>query len=561
MHDYSQTFDEKKYKEYLEDKNKLCVITESYINRYNDNYKTDVNNILFKESLDCYIFNKLKNEPDFIKNNSKYMSNYIIHIIKICNSDNLEFTTNILFRDKNIRNIIYDKYLYNNKSFIENSIEKNNNRYDFIINKIKNKHDVSQDELNFIANYIYRVRNPKLDGVRDFIKFLFGDIKNTNLKMNYAVLDGLLSYLPFYYGDGVTNVRYCLGDLDNGKVIDGPGHSSGRFNYIAVNRSKFKDVDLKSIKDSSVERLKQGSDITFLIVFAFHEITHKLQAKNSISKYYNNYGVSMIISKILNKNYSDYYRNHDSDEVEIMANEVGWQKSENFYHEYYTGKDKTTLINNCYINKNTSSARRVFATKTDKNNKEYYYSNYDIEKLKELIKKNPKYLSEYPMLKQFFSDDGQKILLSYMYKSNIWNKPTGIEFISYFFNNNGINAMINFLEKKKLSDEYVINLISNIYYFIDKSFNNIDLIDYVIEHESLGEYKRSIDSLDLNKAEKLKFQHYSIAVKNKEKVKPLLYKLKELYPNHTKYIEQSCTFLEGKIGNYKKKLELKPKNK
>lgn len=562
MYDYSKTFEEDKYIEYLRDKEKLNNITESYINRYNDNYKAEVSNILFKESLDCYIFNKIKNDSKFIDNNSNFMINYINHIIKIYRKDSLEFTTNILFRDKNIKDIIYNKYFNTNKTLIDDSVEKNNNRYDFILNKIRNHHGISQDELNFISNYISKVRNPNLDGVTDFIKYLFGDIKNTNLKMSYEVIDALLSYLPFYYGDGVTNVRYCLGDSDGGKEIGGPGHSNGKYDYIAVNRSKFKNVNFKSIKDSKVERLKQGSDITFLIIFAFHEITHKVQNKNSLSNFYNDIGTGFIIRNILNDTYSDYRKNHDSDEIEIMANQIGWQKSESFYTEYYTGKDKEALIKNCYVNKITSSARRIFAKKTDNNNIEYSYSDYDIINLKQIIKNNPKYLEKYPILKQFFSPDGQKILLSYMYKSNIWNRSTGIEFINYFFNSNGINAMINKFDELKLNDTYVQNLISNIYYFINKSFSDIDKIDYVIEHKSLGEYKKEIHSLDLGKTDGFKLQLYFIAVNNYKKAKPLLEKIKLLYPQHINYVEQICTFLEEKIDKYKNKfVEKKSKNR
>lgn len=526
---YINTFDISYYKYYLNNQEELDKLKKAYINKYNLNKTIEVRDILFKESLDHYILKQITDDYSFLY--SKEMTNYIKYIISIYNYNSLELTTNIVFRNKKIKDNILNIYLSKYKDNIERKRLENSELYDKIINKINNKENITQNELDYVAEFIANIKNLNLEGYKIFLKYVFGDMKNTNLVFSIQVQDAVLAYLPFYYKDGVTNVRYVLGDTDFSFDIKGPAHSTGISNYIAVNRNIFKNIDYKSIENSNVERLKIGNDITFFMIVAFHELTHQVQKLNCKSSIYDDMGMGYIIKLILNKKNSDYKINHDSDEIEIKANEVGWKKCVSFYNDFYSGKDKDRLVRNCIVNNNTSKARRAFSYKLDNNKNKVPYSDYDIKNLVSIINSDKSIIEKYPMLKNFFNPDTGVIRLSCMYNFNIYTKSTGKEFINYFYNNNGINAMINHLNNKKLSNEQVIYLINNLTYFILDNLNKkIDDILYVLNHKSSGEYRNSED-FSLENSLNLIKRYYIQSCKHYELVKPLLDKIYFMYPD------------------------------
>lgn len=546
--EFINTFEEKEYQRILKDKQLLANLKDIFINKYstdNDNIKIDVVDLLFKESLDHYVYRELTNNPDFI--NSNEMWNYVKYIIDIYNVSSMELNTNVVLRDNKLRQQIIDKYLPKYKEILEEKSKKDNDKCDKIIQKIEKNISVTQSEFDYACEYLAKLRFPQLKEYEILLKYIFGEMKNTNLKLSYQAQDFILTYVPYFYDDGYAkDVRVVLGTSDRKREIKGPAHSAGSSSYVAINKKAFSDVNLKSIDDSNVERLKIGSDITFFMIVNFHEITHQIQRKKSKSSIYDDQGMAHIIRGILNRELKDYKANHDSDGIEIDANMHGWKNADAFFNKFYSGVDKERLHHNCYVNSNTSSIRRVFAYKKDKDGKYFPYDEYDISNLVAILKNNPSYLDKYPMLKIFFSDKGRP-KISYVTKRDFYTDQTGMEFVRYFVRTNGIERMMTELDKRKFNDSEVNHLLNNIYYYIKQSLQKVEKLNYVIYHKNAGEYRNN-EEFNEEVANKLALLHSRNALNAYQKAFPLFEKIRYLYPQCSNYVTQIVDQLNSKFG-------------
>lgn len=544
--EFIKTFNENEYKEALKNKDYLSKLKNSYLNMYSSDEGViiEATEILFKESLDHYVYRELNSNLMFI--DTIEMKNYVNYIIDIYNSSTIEFNTNVVLRDTNLRKKIVDKYLSKYRDTLEKRSEYDNDLCDKIIDKIKENKQVSQSEVNYVCEYLAKLNYPRLEENEVLLKYIFGEMKNCNLKLSYQVKDLILSYIPYFYQNGYTkNVRIVLGNTDRKRKIKGPGHSSSVGNYIALSKEFFANVDLNSIENSNVERLKQGNDITFFMIVAFHELTHQIQNENSKKDIYDGQGMAYIISKILDRELKDYGRNHDSDGIEIDANLNGWQNAMSFFDKFYSGHDKERLTKNCYINSKTSSIRRVFAYKKDSDGNYLPYDEYDISNLVNIIKNKPDYITEYPMLKRFFNSKGQP-RLSFMINNNLYTDETAMEFVHYFTRTNGIEKMVDTLDKRKLNSNEVNNLLNNIYYYIIGSLKKVDRLNYVLYHKSAGEYRNN-EEFSEEVSNKLGLLHSRNALNAYKKALPLFNKLSNMYPDCRKYVEWIINVLNSKF--------------
>ena len=561
--DYISTFSEIEYKKALNDIDILNNISYQYNNRYDDNTTIEATTMLFKESLDHYILKQLTTNPSFL--NSKEMETYVKYIINIYNNNITEFNTNIVFINEDIRKKIISKYIPEKKDLIEQNYKKVNDKWDNIIIKINNNQKIRQDELDYVTECM---SNIKLEELKEehtiLIKFIYGKMKNTELIFSKKVQDYIVSIFPFYYAKcnnnaSLKNIRYVFSNTDNYRPIKGPGHSSGKKNYIALNREFFKNIDNKSIEDSKVERLKSGKDITFFTIVCFHEITHQLQRNKSKISFIDNNGLSNIIHTITNQELKDYKYNHDSDSIEIDANKIGWETCESFYCEYYSGKEKEQLLSNCYKNSKTSMHRRLFAYKKNNNNEYIPQEEYDINQLCKIIKKSPNYLEEYKMLKCFFSKNGDlkpSLLLNY----DLYTEDNCMEFVNHFFRTNGIEKMIEYINKTKLDKTDITHLLNNIYNYISNKINAYKKLEYTINHKNSGEYNNN-EEFSEEVARKLSKKHHNDALSSYKKSIPLLKLINDKYPEQTNYINFIIETLNKDLTIYLNKMSNNDKKK
>jgi hypothetical protein len=173
---------------------------------------------------------------------------------------------------------------------------------------------------------------------------------------------------------------------------------------------------------------------------AFHELTHDYQKLMMADGKINSSSMSYILNSILRKNQSkcftpvdrkrrpirdkdgkvlsaDYYKaNHDSDEIEIQADEEAWRQCRKFIHKHeirpFQGSDDTKRKEGrehwekCLDREREVSARRAFCLKGDEFGNNLSYIQYDIQELKKYIGNNPDTLKSFPQLESYFDSKG-----------------------------------------------------------------------------------------------------------------------------------------------------------
>ena len=148
----------------------------------------------------------------------------------------------------------------------------------------------------------------------------------------------------------------------------------------------------------------------------------------------------MEMKDLLNSVEQDYGVNHDTDEIEIDADENAWKECTYFVGRFLENKE---LSEKCSRNAKAVHCRRAFSVKTDKNNRKRRYMDYDVEMLSKSIRNNPGILKEYKNLSQIFNEDGT-IKIDFLFEKIIARTNSGREFCNYILN----TVPLNLLEDK-----------------------------------------------------------------------------------------------------------------
>ena len=541
---YIDDFTEKEYLETLSDNGKLFKLANDYLLRYkSDSKDLDGRTIMFKESLEHYILKRISEDESFIDSNE--MKNYLKLFATVYNTNSSEMNTIIIFKDEKIREKIIDKYFKGKRDNIIVKWNENSRKVKSIVKKIQYFDKISQQELDYTCNYLGRLRTNNEDTINIMMRFIFGRMRDSDLKFSSHVQEFVLSYLPFFYNENeIKDVRYVLCDRYEQDRKNNPGVSSANQSIVRMNKTVFKNVNIRSIEDSKVERKRIGSDITFFMIVAFHEITHQLQRKRMRYRKFDNHGMGYIMCTVLNSELNDYVCNHDTTEIEMDANEFGWMKCEEFYKKFYEGIDKEKLLENCRTNTKTSRMRRSFAFKKDSNDKYIPTPRYDVEKLRQCIVKNPKYLEMFPMLKKFFTEKGVRV--SFLGDGNVSNSYTGMDFIRYFFENNGIPVLIKVIETEKINEEMAQGIVKNMMYYMKEQLQNINNLKYLINNKSYGDYN-NMEEFNEEFANRIRA---SLLIKSMQFFKdslPLIEVLSSKYPNIVDIIKRYIKYVQRNI--------------
>ena len=449
---YINDYNEETYLKFLSDYSLLNALLNNYNSRYNQGGKVNGNFILLQESLNHYVIKQIKTSPSFVstdafKNYKKYLQN------------SFKFNTNFFFHNVFFNAFTKDELIQLLGNEFYNQVyqvaSKKIDAVKNINNKISNGQQLTQDELNFICDAYAFNRDPNNMFHKNLIEYIFKNLTklDSNLICTKYVLDTILSYVPKYYpqSDGFDAINSrIIADDEN---VKGVAISHGQ-SHIFLNRNIFENINFKSIEDSKKTYVKKGSDFTFLMIVANHELAHQYQNFMSKNQTFSNEGYMMVKRHILDKELHDYSENHDNDDIEIDATEKGWDICQKFYKEYMpAGQLQNNLLNQCKRNIQGTSNRRFEYMKKDLNTGIASYTPfYDVSNLNNIIYRNPKYVEQIPMLQTFYHKDGS-VSLDFLKIENICMQSVGGDYITFMCLNfpRKVLTYLNHLNEKELN--------------------------------------------------------------------------------------------------------------
>lgn len=484
MNSFIQNFSEDEYLKFLNNESSLNTLFLLFNERYNETVKGNI--ILFFESLNNYVADKIKQNKNFI--NTIQFQKFQKILRNNISLYTIAFLKNTLLSNLKLEEIkqIFDDDIVN---MLISCSSEDLKRKQAIGAKIENNEQITQVELNYMCNSFAFNRKKDNKGHEMLIKYIFNNLtkESSNLRCNGIVLDAIMSYIPKNYpsidGFDPSTVRIIANDYKNG-----PGVSYGNFVY--MNRSFFKNINFKKHDNIAADYLKRGNDFTFLMIVANHELTHNYQQYMTTKQEISGSGLSMIKRIVLDQNLQDYQENHDNDDIEIDATEKGWFVCSDFYKRIITDqKLAKSLSDQCLKNAITTRNRRYFNVKYDKLFKCYDDTYlYDIRNLDRIMlsKKGEGYLKMFPSLKYFYFNSQRNY--QFLKLKEICDNPVSKEFIierTIDFPRSVYSQLLN-LDNQEL--EVACNNLYNSFKFLCSNITGFYDRNYYSEYKKYWQY-------------------------------------------------------------------------
>ncbi|MDO4753321.1 MAG: hypothetical protein Q4A36_03780 [Candidatus Saccharibacteria bacterium] len=452
-----------KYEKILSNPDTLQITSKNYLEQYQPESKSRADFLSGKDILDHYVLGQLSgdNAKDFIKSDQfKNYSSYIINITqqKVQNINNKKYypelvTNPVLSNPRYRRLIISELYPADRVDSMIDSLNKNEAGYKGFLknieNRLENSEAVSQDELNMAGDYLYSSRDFSSGLAKKFACYMFNDARQRQDLISSTQIGGALANYFAYkdtLDDRLKERRIIIAnnagwDNKNNKLKSVNTGVSTR-DYCVLEQNKINDMSLSSEEGLSKSRPETITDLYSLMLVAFHELTHDYQKLMVADGKDNSSAMAYILNQVLRNNQNEcfpvvdknlnkaldengdevkagyYQANHDSDEIEIQADEEAWRQCRKFIHEhekqYYWSKkdeggDKRASEHwfKCKENEQEVRVRRAFALKVDENGQEMPYIQYDIEELEKSIGNDLDIVKQFPQLAEFFDDAGR----------------------------------------------------------------------------------------------------------------------------------------------------------
>ena len=288
-----------------------------------------------------------------------------------------------------------------------------------IHNKLKKEEQLSKEEIDIYADYLYSSRDFSKDKGKLFVEYILNNADKYNIKSSPTIIGAISSYLPQEYSldDEIKNVRFFIANKD-GSIPTRIAHSSRMYKYCVFQKDYIENTSLNSADSILKSRTLKNNDIYWLIFVCFHELTHQYQKNELASGNFSSANISRAINEILTKYMpkvqyksgtttrmlTDYKINHDSDEIEIQADEEGWRQLRRFIkvhlkqellYRQIDGK-KVSLWMTADNNASNVASRRTFtmkktaleALKKTGEGKIQYYAYYDLTHLERIMKEH-----------------------------------------------------------------------------------------------------------------------------------------------------------------------------
>lgn len=446
-----------KYERILSNPNHLKTAKENYLEQYQPDSKSRADILSCKDLLDHYVLGQLSGDSakDFV--NSEQFKNYASYIVdtarqkvQIINGKKHypELSTNPVLKNPEYRRLVISQLQPADQvDRIVNNLGENEAMYKSYLktieNRLENRALVSQGELNMVGDYLYSGRDFGSDLAKKFACYMFNDARERqDLKSSTQIGGALANYFGYKdtLDDRLKDRRIIIannaGYNDKKQKLVPVNTGVSRAEYCVLEQNKINNMSLSSEEGLSKSRPETISDLYSLMLVSFHELTHDYQKFMVADGKDNSSAMAYILNQVLRKNKNKcfskidkdlnkvldengnevktgyYQANHDSDEIEIQADEEAWRQCRKFIHEhekqYYWDKkdeagDKRASDHwlKCKENEQEVRTRRAFALKVDENGQEMPYIQYDIEQLGKSIKDDPNIIKQYPQLSEF----------------------------------------------------------------------------------------------------------------------------------------------------------------
>lgn len=569
---YINDFDGITYLKYLSDISSLKEIANAYINQF-DNPTYD-KTISFKESLDHFILKKIKSNPTFLDSN--YFKNYLRYIDYIfqrrisTGNLHLEYNTNIIFTDSQVKEKILSYYNENSRNKIIELISQNEMKIEYVAKKIKDKQKLNQIEMDFIGEYLYTKKDLDSDLYDEYIEYLMNEMNNNpQISNSPRIIAAFIAYLPKVFGEGCENSRILLTNgyssktetllpnvLDEilkqeeeknikNKTILNLRMYSSKDKYISISEKEL-HFPLTSDNSLDISRTSNIKDLYWISMVSFHELTHQKQTRKMKAKEFDSSGFGMIIKQLVN-NQNDFIMNHDSYETEIEADENAWNKMYDFIYKFrykkLQGADKDyalTQMKKCKTNKEAVYSRRTFLTKRTNNSNDNYFS-HDMTIIFNNFKTIPGYKEyftkmweSYPMLQIMFTKEGQlntAVLLNENITSKDYtgldNNILGSEIANYILDQ-GYQSLKKHVLNDSLTEEQIRKLMINIY----NSYHLYKLYVQALSNVDLSQYKETKHNFNLDNIREKYLEKFKQVANLVYKERELVSIIKNRYPSY-----------------------------
>ena len=520
-----------KYERILSNPNLLKTAQENYLGQYQPNSKSRADVLSSKDMLDHYIIGRLSGDSarDFV--NSEQFRNYASYIVdtarqkvQIINGKKYypELSTNPVLKNPRYRRLVISQLQPADQvDRIVRNLGESEAMYKSYLRtiegRLENRALVSQGELNMVGDYLYSGRDFGSGLAKKFACYMFNEARERrDLEPSTQIGGALANYFGYKdtLDDRLKDRRIIIANnsrYDNEKQKLTPvniGVSCAE--YCVLEQNKINRMSLSSDEGLSKSRRETISDLYSLMMVSFHELTHDYQKFMVADGKDNSSAMGHILNQVLRKNKNqcfplvdknlnkvldkngnegktDYYRaNHDSDEIEIQADEEAWRQCERFIieHEvqyYYGKKDKAGKMRasnhwlKCDKNEQEVRTRRAFTLKVDENGQEMPYIQYDIEQLGKSIKGDPNIIKQYPQLSEFFDKSGfikpdiffnKRIASVDMHGHDIITDDFGVEIATYaLMDSSNVKNILSYIQNpnNNLTEAQVMRCVTNLW--------------------------------------------------------------------------------------------------
>ena len=520
-----------KYERILSNPNLLKTAQENYLGQYQPNSKSRADVLSSKDMLDHYIIGQLSGDSarDFV--NSEQFRNYASYIVdtarqkvQIINGKKYypELSTNPVLKNPRYRRLVISQLQPADQvDRIVRNLGESEAMYKSYLRtiegRLENRALVSQGELNMVGDYLYSGRDFGSGLAKKFACYMFNEARERrDLEPSTQIGGALANYFGYKdtLDDRLKDRRIIIANnsrYDNEKQKLTPvniGVSCAE--YCVLEQNKINRMSLSSDEGLSKSRRETISDLYSLMMVSFHELTHDYQKFMVADGKDNSSAMGHILNQVLRKNKNqcfplvdknlnkvldkngnevktDYYRaNHDSDEIEIQADEEAWRQCERFIieHEvqyYYGKKDKAGKMRasdhwlKCDKNEQEVRTRRAFTLKVDENGQEMPYIQYDIEQLGKSIKGDPNIIKQYPQLSEFFDKSGfikpdiffnKRIASVDMHGHDIITDDFGVEIATYaLMDSSNVKNILSYIQNpnNNLTEAQVMRCVTNLW--------------------------------------------------------------------------------------------------
>ena len=594
-----------KYDKILANPNKLKKMAHNYLEQYEPNSQASADFLYHKDLMDHYVIGQLSgsNAKNFVT--SEEFKNYASYIIKISQRKSQkvgdktfypELSTNPIFRNPEYRKLILSKAMESpekakkaNRIIVKNQAEYEKTLVE-INGRLERGETVLQDELDTVGDFLYTGRQFGSKLAKNFACYMFNEAKyQQSLKSSTQIGGALANYFAYKdtLDDRLKNSRVIIannaGWNSRNKTFRPVQTGVSTNNYCVLEQNRINNISLSSENGLELSRPKTFTDLYSLMLVTFHELTHDYQKLMVDDGESSSTAMSTILNRVLRRDPShcypvassklnpvfdkngkqiktDYYKaNHDSDEVEIEADEEAWIQCRKFIYEHEIrynqergNKDRENLASNrywkCDTHKEEVTARRIFALKVDDQNHEMPYIQFDIQHLCQGIKQKPEFLQQFPQLSEYFNKDGQikpeiffnKRIASYDLSGlDILTDNFGVEIATYaLMSTSNSDNILSYIQNSNnnLNEKQIERCIENLYHVLHQDAIKI----------------RALDDLDFNS-----YEHTSTRGKNiePEKLKKIYFNqyLRKLY-NYARITEGLKKRYPGP--NFEKKIDI-----